>query len=743
MKSIFMILTCLISFTFLKSTRAADDKKTAKPASTSVQAAPTTAYMESRSVFLEAMENPQTAEIFRLDQLEKFSTPFDRELREFFSHNEVFGQTFSYFQQNYDLILSDFSNSMLIGSTRIVRGLTTDYDRILKIIQETALDLGFNKDAISNLEVYVKSGSENAYTVSGLQNRIIIVFQRDILRTMSAGEIRAVIGHELGHIRGQHVITGQLNGLMLTLLNAYLVNGSVAQISMSDMEEDLRVREFQANQVLRDFETKMNASVVNVFEQYSTGTEMNHGDSATSSKVRNRYAGDSQKMGFDQQINTFMMRFMSQPHEFKRQIFSEYLEIIIRNLEATQSLSTTIDFFKTVYKNYQSGGTVLSVNPQEAGFHLQVASLAVSQAFETTSDMISNSVVKKSYLASAMAKLLGADFDGSRNKTGYESRQERQRIIEQHLKQAEEFRLRNQGDEAARFLSLMTHPAPVIRVEQIMALERYPAIIFADPFMRNLYLKDLLTLQLLNIEKRLYEVQAGVEKLKKQGRKIPANVVAIQKNLSQAYQNLSLQSETLDKQVLQMLLNPDKGGVTAPYKTLSNTVTQKDGTTTQENIREVSGSPRFEAYVRYLAAYRRELVARVALLEDLAKQYPENAEYFTYNIKLLKAQHALSKKFIKHVIETAQAQMLAANLDAKSQNVINARLIYIEKVATSLSIEDLTKILEQVQLSIRNGKDLPTEVSKESKLFSSNKAPLKMVIHDPVVTGSCKQFFAL
>ncbi len=719
MKIFAFIVLCVFQISYAQSNSETNQKGTQGKD-------PMRAHMESRNVFLNSMADPLVAEIFRQDQLSKFSTPFDHEIRMYFSSHPVFGQIFHLIRQNYSVILNEFSNSMLIGSTQIERGLTPDYDRIRKIVQETALDLGFSEKAIHNIELYVISGTENAFTVSGLQDRIVIVFQRDIFRTMSNGEIRAVIGHELGHIRAEHVITGQVNEMLLQLLGIYIMKSADGLTPMEAQEQINRSRSFIEHKIFDGGQAAISGMLD---AKYHTGRS--RGGSSP------KYM-DAQKRQFVEQMNRFMMQFLNQPQQIQRQFFVEYLDILIRNLENTGALSESVEFFRSVQKDMAESPYFRLANEDVVRFNLAVASFSISQAFETTSDMISNSVVKREFLASAMAKLLGADFDGS-SARGYESRSERQRIIDQLLSQAKKFHEINKGDSAAQFLSLMTHPAPVIRVEQIMSLDKYPAIIFADPFMRTLYLRDLLSGQLVDLTIKARGIAAYVKQFKDAGQPIPKQVEQLRLQIGSALKRLAPQFEQLSQNIINMILNEAKGGLTAPFNVREEVVMLPNGFIELET--KTSGkAPRFEAFTRYLGNFRKELMARMNELNQKAEGAPpEVAQVLQYNSAVLMSQFKISQAFVDEIVKQALEKVKTMNISVESQNAISAMILLLEKVGTMKSTAELLKTLGEMESSIQSSKRFVSPEETEVRLFTNFQFPL--VLPRASLSITCRSYF--
>src|SRR5690606_11497222 len=135
-----------------------------------------------------------------------------------FSRSPVFSPMYNFLIEQHGVILQGFERQAQSGMIQAVRGLTPQYDLLDKLVVDVATSLGFNEEAINNRKIYISGESTNAFTVSGSQSRIVVAFERGILRNMTRSEIGGVLAHELGHIRAQHIIKSQMNGILLETL---------------------------------------------------------------------------------------------------------------------------------------------------------------------------------------------------------------------------------------------------------------------------------------------------------------------------------------------------------------------------------------------------------------------------------------------------------------------------------------------------------------------------------------------
>jgi hypothetical protein len=86
------------------------------------------------------------------------------------------------------------------------------YQKLLAMTQDVAEELGFSDRVRKDMHVFViNDNAINAFTYAGLPNEHIdVVVYTGLLDIMSEGELRAVIAHELGHIKARHVANSAL-----------------------------------------------------------------------------------------------------------------------------------------------------------------------------------------------------------------------------------------------------------------------------------------------------------------------------------------------------------------------------------------------------------------------------------------------------------------------------------------------------------------------------------------------------
>lgn len=128
-------------------------------------------------------------------------------------------------QSEITAYIQQMRTSNLVNMTRAVGGKDGQHQDILQIVRETATQLGFSQAAINNQQVFVSGDSSiNAYTYSpdiGYPDMVILEGLRDLMSDQQGrplkGPIKAVVGHELGHVIAGHTMTAMV---IQTIFNA-------------------------------------------------------------------------------------------------------------------------------------------------------------------------------------------------------------------------------------------------------------------------------------------------------------------------------------------------------------------------------------------------------------------------------------------------------------------------------------------------------------------------------------------
>lgn len=100
-----------------------------------------------------------------------------------------------------------FTSQMGLAMHADQRGLGEQYSQELLMATDVARQLNFPQSAIEDLHLFRSSQNVvNAFTYSGLPRSFIdVVLFQGLVDLLSPQELRAVIGHEMGHIKARHV----------------------------------------------------------------------------------------------------------------------------------------------------------------------------------------------------------------------------------------------------------------------------------------------------------------------------------------------------------------------------------------------------------------------------------------------------------------------------------------------------------------------------------------------------------
>lgn len=460
----------------------------------------------SSNTFAELMNNETAYSHFITLQHNMLNTPSDNIFRRFLFRDPLLSQTFQALLKGQEKSLNEFSRSASVQMLRLVPGITPQLDPIRNMIVDLASDLGFPQSAIDNLELYVTDGPKNAFTVSGSPFRIIVVLEREIIDALKPGELRAVMAHELGHIRSGHVIMGQMNLMILSLLERIVTGGSAAPGAGGLGLEGLLSQSELAMNIVRG------TTCVN-------GCSVQHG-SWIQQKTFRALNVSPQMMAMRAPLE---MAFIQKP-EAVIKLLLQYLDISLHVLDEMGASSDVQQYFADIQQRLPNAGSAPFVNAAQFAENATILLHAYSRAFETSSDRISASVVKNDKMASAFARLLGAPF----------SLADRRKILTQLKAQANQALDENTIDDFAEDMG-GTHPALNLRILQMLTMPSYPTVFFANPFTRVLLLHESMTTEQLRLEK------------------LPASTPEIQKWAEQQLKKLKLATNETRESILQLL----------------------------------------------------------------------------------------------------------------------------------------------------------------------------------------------
>ena len=423
----------------------------------------------SRQIFLEMMSDPAAQAIFLGLQHQLLNTKEDNALRSFIESSPALSHIAQMYRDSQDKLLQDFARDAQVNMLRVERGMTRQYDILDRLVVETAIDLGFDREAIAKREIFVQYGAQNAFTVSGNQDRIIVVVTSEILKTMNKSELRGVLAHEMGHIRSAHTIQGQVSAILMSFVAHLYSNGAEEVFIDENLGEWSRLHKVLVS----------NSTVDKHF-------------------AFRRYQDTQSKSKATENRKEAMSLLNQLSEKGTRKLIAGYLDIMINTMQVAGSHSSSINYFKYLRKNLKSLGD-FSIHPEEFSYNAAEALAAMSRMEERSADQYAASIIRNTHLASAFAKFLGLEF----------SRPERDSILEQLRKQAQYFQENYIHDEKAPHVGY-SHPAPALRIDFLMNIKNYPTVAFANPFLRLLLLDDAIDKHVQQVQSLLQ--QSGEEK---------------------------------------------------------------------------------------------------------------------------------------------------------------------------------------------------------------------------------------
>lgn len=448
MKSMLLNLTLLLCPLFLTSPAFAEPK--------------TSKTISSREAFSVLMKDDYIRDYFTMLQQDMIPTRFDSKIRNFFRQEPNLGQLYQIYIENEDRSLGQFIDTAQTQMIRVRKVMGSDMARNLhKMVVELATAMGFPEEAIENVRVYVSEGSKNAFTVSASKNQIIIVFQSALLDSMPYHEIRAVVGHELGHIVLGHTTLSRMNIFMLNLLQSALTERSVPGAMANENLTELFKNRLCGN-----------------------GCSLNHMTDAIT------------KMGLSEedvalkQAEMQLFMGLNQQPQIRNAVLIEYLTLILEVMDeylaTDDSMSAIKSFRNDLINSFQDPNHYVRPFPKEYFVQVITAMMnAISRSQETSSDRISNSAVPRDYLASAFIRLLGLDKFDTKNRSV---------LISAVKEQGEEILTTQDRTVLTRNIGT-SHPSAVLRIYLMSQLPSYPAVLMANRFTKILSLNQYLLLE--------------------------------------------------------------------------------------------------------------------------------------------------------------------------------------------------------------------------------------------------------
>jgi Peptidase family M48 len=281
------------------------------------------------------------------------------------------------------------------------------------------------------------------------------------LERLTHNELRAVLAHELGHIRSLHSAKGAMHELFLRFILMNYSNPNVIQGIAPDMFN-------MAEAILAD--------------QGHNHVIMSHGHGH-----KRRKGNKSMLMGDPSPIGKALITLMELQAPQKDYLIKNYIALIIKTLAAEKGSQDSIQYFTELLNNSVGSANALTIDLQAFAGHAKEAMNAISRAQEKSCDRYATSNVPNDYVASTMAKLGGLPLQPVASL----AREERKAIIEMMKKEVKDFYAKYGDEDISEYVG-STHPAIALRLVNILEIPSYPEILFANPFLRLLLMEDLL-----------------------------------------------------------------------------------------------------------------------------------------------------------------------------------------------------------------------------------------------------------
>ena len=473
----------------------------------------------SRTAFNELMKNPLIRDYFTYLQQDLIPTRFDTKMRNFLRQNPILGQLYQANVDNEDASLDEFVNYAESQMTRIRKDMESDQSRKLyRMVVELAKSLGFSDEAIKNISIFAADGSKNAFTVSASKNRIIIVFQSELLETMPLAEVRAIAAHELGHIALGHSTIRRLNIFVANLLQSvFAPEGKDPQAQAQQLKEKLG-------------------------QELCSGNCAIHKGMAPLMKLVESSEGELSL----QQIEMQAFAALSSKPMLRNELLAQYLEMGLAAMREYLASDMSIAIVKTLQENLirsVQDPSHLIVPVNTAVFTAAITDMlnAMSRSQELSSDRISNSVVKNEYLASSFIRLLGfGGFDFKNRKA----------LIKQLSSQAEGILNKNDREGLTKAIGT-SHPSSLLRILLISQLPSYPAVVIANPFTKLLALNQYILMEKALAKMAASEKPENAEDAKQQKAFFEGHLVEIEKASEEVFaailSSLKLEMRSVDQ----------------------------------------------------------------------------------------------------------------------------------------------------------------------------------------------------
>ncbi|MCB0393144.1 MAG: M48 family metalloprotease [Bdellovibrionales bacterium] len=395
--------------------------------------------------------------VFRGLQRQNLSQDAENTIYSLFAQDPVLADIFT--NDVAELNKASVDNFRLSAETSMFRwnNQTREMRFLMSLAKKTAGDLGFSKSAVNNLTIYTSpSDDANAFTVSADENRIVAVVNYGLLTRMTAGQVRAVLAHEFGHILSEHTHQKLLLNLMFEMIGSGedgLVLGDMKALKESTL-------------------AALGSTCAHSGHHHSVSQNQT---TVLERKILGILAGISRKMN-------------SLGTEQVLELKSRFIGYLITALSLGNSPTEVMAYFYDLARQLNSS---VRIDQEQFEFRVEQAQLVLSSQMERSADKFASSVTPNETLALTFARLGGAIFSDG----------EAKEAIAGLIQQAEDNR-KEYDPETLKLATLGSHPRLHIRIEEIMKLNPFPELLFANPFLRMIIayaelegLRSLLTSQ--------------------------------------------------------------------------------------------------------------------------------------------------------------------------------------------------------------------------------------------------------
>jgi hypothetical protein len=572
------------------------------------------------------MDDQMMAGEFQMLQNEVLSTRTDKNLRNFFMSDSRLRPIFMVTGKINESIVNSFITNSSVKAGIQGERPTKLLGLVDRVFVDVAADLGSSRKTLENRHVVVVAGTANASTVSASIQKVFVTTNSGIIDDMTLPELRHVLGHEIGHTRAMHNISRLMNAIIMeTLANELGINEDSA-LSVKKLRA-LAIDSFQEEHFGEAIETMVNGGKID---------------------------------GLLSMLQSFMTQLSD---EQRRDLLGNYLALVIDALERAPGTRENLEYFKNVLEVNIVQGRNLPLNRATFEKHAQYFSMLLSREHELTADRYGTTISRNRDAASSFAKLEGIKF----------TKEEQQSVLDFYTKRATEFYTGHGPQERARLI-VGSHPPLMIRISNILNVDRFSTLLFADPFLRLLTFEDYLREKIGYLEVTITKQEDA--ELKEHLQKITAKLAAGHDQLLDSILNLMTKDF--------YMTDPKTGKPTAV----------------------VGLNPRLRKFVEFELAMRQiKLNAQGAIRETLAQRFEQ-----------------FQKEAKPEDIEAAKAQI--TSLTQQLEEGLNQPNPLAQKLAEKLALKTNLKFSPKAQRNIVNVQSDLAEISKTKTIEDTQQLRL-------------------